>query len=453
MRRGSTRPDSRPIDLDWRRATALFALLGAVQFTLIATITIITVALPAIERDLHVGETGMVLISSSYGLAFGGLLLLGGRLADVLGHRRMLSIGMIVFGSASVAAGFAPSAGILVIARFAQGVGGALTAPTALAVVAGLFADHRRRTRAMAVWGVLSSAGATAGTVLSGAVITWVPWRWVFLAPVAISALAVPAVIRLLPGDHLGPRRGRIDWLGAALATSGLALLIYGLQSSGWSILGGGVLLVVFAVTEHRSSVPLLPLQFLSRRLVPLIAVTACAGTMATGFYLLSLHLQQVRGLSTLQTSASFLLSAPVALASSFVADRLIARLAARYVVAIGLLTAAVGSVLLGFVDAPYAGLVVFPLGAGVTFSAATVAALQNVPPDQAGLAGGLVNTAMEIGPPLGLAALVSLAAAHSSHPAIGDAFALRAAGVALLAVALLSAIPMPHRTSKGESE
>jgi MFS family permease len=443
------RPQNRTIDLDRHVAPMAFVLLGTVQITLIATITVITVALPAIQRDLHVDDAGMVLVSSAYGLAFGGLLLLGGRLADSLGRRRVFVTGMLIFGLASAAAGLAPWAGMLLIARFAQGIGAALAAPAAMAFLGVVFPDPHRRGRAMAVWGVLSSAGATAGTVLSGVVITWVSWRWVFLAPVVMSAVAVTAASGLFPADH-PPGRRRIDWLGAILVTAGLAVLIYGLQRSGWMVFGGVVLLVLFGLAERRSSAPLMPLPFLGRRILPLIAVTLCAGAMATGFFLLSLYMQQVRGLSPLQTSAAFLLPAPAILASGPLAGRLIPRLGIHRVVAIGLVAAAAGLLLLSLLDVPYAGLLIFPFGAGVTFSAATLAVMQDVGDDQTGLAGGLLNTAMEIGPPLGLAVLVSLAAAHSHHPSSGYAFALRIAAAALLITALFSA---PTRRTKKAKE
>ncbi|GAA4629174.1 MFS transporter [Actinoallomurus vinaceus] len=418
-----------------------FALLGAVQVTLIATITVITVALPAIRRDLRMDDAGMVLVMSAYGLAFGGLLLLGGRLADAWGRRRIFVAGTAVFGVASAAAGLAPWAGLLLLARFAQGVGAALTAPAALALVGAVIPEPRRRARAMAVWGVLSSAGATAGTVLSGVVIGWVSWRWVFVAPVAVSAIAASAAWRLFPADR-PPAERRVDWPGAVLATTGLAALIYGLERSGRAALAGVLLLALFALVERRAPAPLLPLPFLRGRLLPVLAVTLCAASMATAFFMLSLHLQQVRGLSPLRTSAVFLLPAPALLASGPIAGRLVSSLGARRVLALGLATSAAGLVLLSLLDVPYAGLLVFPFGAGTTFSAALLAAMHGVREDQTGLAGGLVNTAMEIGPPIGLAVLVSLATAHSPDPASGYAYALRVAAVALLTTAVYAALP-----------
>jgi len=212
--------------------------------TLIAAITVITVALPAIGRDLHLGESGLVLVSSGYGMSFGGLLLLGGRLADCFGRRRVFVAGMVIFGLASAGAGLAPSFIVLVSARFAEGAGAALAAPALLGVV---FPGPQPLGRALAVWGVLSGAGAIAGTIASGVLITWIPWRWVFAAPAATAAAAVAA-------------------------TPGLA--------------------------ERRSAAALVPLPFVGRRAEPLAAVLACAAAMATAFFLVSLYLQQVRGFS-----------------------------------------------------------------------------------------------------------------------------------------------------------
>ena len=423
------------------------------QVTLIATITVITVALPAVQRDLHVDEAGLVLVSSAYGLAFGGLLLLGGRLADSLGRRRVFAAGMTVFGLGSAAAGLAPWASVLLTARFVQGAGAALAAPAAMALLGAVFPDPRRRGRALAVWGGLSAAGATAGTVLSGVAITWISWRWVFLVPVALSAVAVIAVVAgLFPADRTAGG-ARIDWPGAVLVTAGLAVLIYGLQRSGWLVLGGAALLVLFGAAEHR-----VPPRWCRRRscadgsfpdrrrglrrgdghrVLPALAPSAAGpGPVPAA---------DVGGLPAAGPRAPRLRPAGRAARP---------RLGARLVLAAGTATAAAGLLLLSLLDVPYAGLVVFPLGAGATFSAATLAVMRDARDDRSGLAGGLLNTAMEIGPPVGLAALVSLAAAHSHHPPTGHAFALRAAAAALLALALFAALPRRTReTTTKESK
>lgn len=452
-------PDSRPIgpdrgDVRPRRRSAAFAVLAATQVTLIATITVVTVALPDIRREFHVDSAALVLLGSAYGVSFGGLLLLGGRLADVWGRRRTFAGGAALFALASAAAGLAPDYGVLLGARFVQGIGAASVAPAAIALLRTVFPDADRRQRATALWGVLSGAGATAGTVLSGFVITWLSWRWLFLIPVLVSAAAAVAVSRLVPAPAPTPAvpgRAHIDWPGAVLVTSGLAALVYGVQRSASIVVVGAVLLAAFATVERRSSAPLLTPSSLGRRIMPLTAVALCAGTMATAYFLLSLYLQQDRGFSPAQTSAAFLLPAPAILGSGPLAGRLVSRTGARRVLALGLAVASVGLVLIRLLNVPYPGLAVFPLGAGLTFAAATLDVMQASPAEQAALAGGVLNTAMEVGPSLGLAAFVALADARSADPSLGYPFVLRiaAAAVALAALAAFASGGTPKRDGK----
>lgn len=433
-----TRPNTRTIDLKKSRASVAFVLLGTVQVTLIAAITVITVALPAIARDMRLNESGLVLVSSGYGISFGGLLPLGGRLADRFGRRRVFAVGTAIFGIASAGAGVAPSAGLLVAARLAQGTGAALTAPAAVALLGAVFPDPDRQGRALATWGVLSSAGAIAGTVLSGVLITWASWRWAFAPPAAVAGLAVIATPRVLPAGP-GPARRRIDWAGAVLATAGLAALIYGLERARWAVAAGAALLALFVLAERRAAAPLVPLPFLGRRVLPLATVLTCAAAMTTAFFLVSLYLQQVRGFSALRTSAVFLLPVPAAVTAGPLAGRLIDRFGARPVLAAGLLGGAAGLLLLSFLSVPYPGLLVFPFGTGLAFSAATVTAMVDASTAQTALAGALVSTAMETGPPLGLAVLTAAATSYSRDPAAGYPFALRVASIVLIAIAMFA--------------
>jgi MFS family permease len=434
----STRSHNRTIGPDRLAAGAAFTLLGAVQVTLVGAITVITVALPVIGRDLHLDESGLVLVSSGYGISFGGLLPAGGRLADRLGHWRVFVTGTAVFGVASAGAGLAPWAGLLVAARLAEGAGAALAAPAAVALLGTVFPDPGRHRRALATWGVLSSAGAIAGTVASGVAVTWLPWRWVFAVPAVVAAIAVAVAPLVLPAGP-APVKAKTDWPGAVLATTGLAVLIYGLQRSGWAVAAGAALLAGFALAERRHPAPLVPLPFLARRALPLAAVLACAAAMATAFFLLSLYLQQVRGLSALRVSVIFLLAAPAAVTAGPLAGRLIRRFGVQPVLAAGLGTAAAGLLLLSFLGAPYAGLLIFPFGTGLAFSAALVTAMHNAGAARAALAGALVSTAMETGPPLGLAVLTWAAATYSRDPAAGYPFALRTAAILLLALSLFT--------------
>ncbi|MER7814389.1 MFS transporter [Streptomyces sp. NPDC096153] len=440
-----------------------FALLGAVQITLIATITVITVALPAIQRDLRLTDTDLVFATSAYSLSFGGLLVLGGRLADLLGHRRVFVAGTIVFGAASLAAAAAGTLWVLVAARFAQGVGAAFAAPAAMALLGSVFPDAARRTRALAVWGVLASIGAGSGNILSGVILSWVQWRWVFVAPAVVSAV-VALCAPLLPA---GPARRpeRLDVPGAVLITAGLTAFIYGLGESDGVWTGVGVLgLALFAVTQTRTSRPLVPPALLAsaRRLAALLAIGLTAAAMATYFFVLALYFQRTLDYSPLRTSAAFLPSVLAVLFTAAVGGRAARRFGAGALTAAGLALGAVGMGLLSGLgaDSSYwgllaAGITLFPVGAGFTFSGATVWAVEGTAPEEAGLVGGVVNTAMEIGPPVGLAVLVPLAVSYaaghggSGEPAADASGYGFAFGIAAVALAVASALVLLQRASR----
>ncbi|HUR06299.1 MAG TPA: MFS transporter [Nonomuraea sp.] len=423
-----------------RPTAPAFALLGAVQIVLISGITVVSVALPAIQDELRLSGSDLALVSTADGLAFSGLLLLGGRLADLYGRRRVFMLGLGLFGVSSAAAALAPGLALLLTARFAQGVGAALAAPSAMALLGVLFPDPNRRARATAVWGGLAGIGATGGTLLSGVFAEWASWRWAFGVPVLATALAIVAAPRLLPDDR-PVRRTRIDILGAALVTAGLSTLSYGLVESSYGpLIGGAVLLLIFVIVESRTAAPLVPPAFFAapRRAVALAAIVLGSAGMATSFFFLSLHLQQVRGLSPLLTSAAFLPYGAVLIGTGAVAGRLLARFGIRIVLTTGLITAAAGLALVARFDgALIAGLLVLPLGIALTFAGATVAAVTDVPDEQAGLAGGVVNTAMEIGPTVGLSVLVSLAGGTTS----GYGFALGIAAIAFILMAPIAAL------------
>lgn len=431
-----------------------FVLLGGIQATLIFTLAAIAIPLPRIAHELDLERADVILLSTAYGLTFAGLLLFGGRLADRYGGRRALIAGLVLFAIASVAAPLAPGIEALLAARFTQGAGAALVAPSAMAVLRAVFPSPAAYGRAMATWGGLSVLGATAGNLLSGVISALLSWRWTFAVPVVVAIAALALTPRLLPDT--APNRGRsLDLSGALLATAGITLAGYGLvitdarpgSSAGVLVplLGGAALLAAFWYAERRARDPLLPPGFLfdRRRFLALTAIALSSCGTAMTFVVLSLHLQQERDWSPLQTSAAFVPFAVALLASGRVAGALIGRYGARTVTAAGLGTGAAGLVLLaltGFAThTSYAygllpGLVLLPAGAAASFAGAAVLATEGVPRQQTGLAGGVLNTAMECGPTVLFAVLLTLDS---------DPWSLAATG-ALLAVAAL----LNHRTN-----
>jgi MFS family permease len=461
-----------------------FVLLGAVQVTLIFTITLISVPLPAIGREFGLGRAGLVLLSTAYGLAFSGLLLLGGRLADRRGGRAMLTTGLGVFAVSSAAAALAPAFSVLLAARFGEGIGAALAAPAALTVLRAVLPRPDQQARALATWGGLPVLGATTGVLLSGVLTTWVSWRWMFALVVLASTTALPLARRWLPRAAPGAARrpgaastppGGLDLRGAFLATGGIVLLSYGLVQTGdhgWSaaavlgpLVAGLALLAAFARAESRSADPLLPLAFLAGRGRPtaLAAITVAAAASSALYLLMSLYFQQVRGWSPLRTSLAFVPCALALAVTGRIAGRLVARPGPRAALVTGLAAAAAGLLVLArlgphtaYVLGLLPGLVLLPAGLGLAFASATVLAGAGVPPHQAGLAGGVINTAIEVGPTVGLAGLVTVAdartAAAAAHGATraaattgGYAWALGAAGLVFILLALATAFP-PRR-------
>lgn len=444
------------------RSGKAFLVLAIVQSMLIFTITMIAVPLPQIAKEFTLSSANLVLVSAAYGLPFSGLLLFGGRLADRYGGRKMFVIGLFVFCAASMMAAFSLSFNSLVAARVMQGIGAAMAAPAAMAVLKSLFPDPADFGRAMATWGGVSVLGSALGFIISGVVTSWVSWRWMFVVPVVVASVALLLTQRLFPSDNneLSIKRPSLDLLGAIFATLGISIGSYGLIVSGdlpWSsnqvyvpLLAATVLLVIFFAIERRVRDPLLPPGFVleRRRIVGLVGImlaAAAAGGLVN--FVLSLYLQQVKGWSPIETAAAFVPFAVVLLASGQAAATLVGRFGGGGVTIAGLLIAALGLGLLagigyesGYLFDLLPGLVLLAAGASLIFSGSAVLSTANVPIQQAGLAGGVMNTAMELGPTVGLASLMSIAATRMDT-VTGYAWAFGSASVICVVVAIGSGV------------
>ena len=417
-------------DADPRRWRALAVLL-LVQFMLILDVSVVNIALPAIQADLGFTRAGLTWVVDSYVLMAGSLLLLGGRLGDVLGRRRLFLVGVAVFGVSSVACGLATNPGTLVGARFAQGLGEALAAPAAFGLIALLFTDTRERTKAIGLFGGISGLAGTSGPILSGALVEYASWRWIFLLNIPVAIAALLLVPRLVGKDAPRPAGSarNLDVRGAVLVTTGLTGIVYGLIEAAtkpWSsaevlvpLLGGLVVVAAFVVSQTRVRTPLLPLRFLQERtrvsanLVTLLFFSV----FFSQFFITTLYLQDVLGFSALRTGLGFLPFGVAVGAALGVATSLIPRVGYRPVLVAGLLLSLVGALLFTRITADGSYLtqvlpasVVFALGSGLCLPTLGNAAVHRVTEDDAGLASGLQQALQQIGGAVGLAVLVTLA-------------------------------------------
>lgn len=402
--------------------------------------TIVNVALPSIREDLGFSETSLAWVVNAYLLTFGGFLLLGGRLGDLFGQRRMFVAGTVVFTLASLACGLAGSQGALVAARAVQGIGGAVVSAVALALVMTLFTDPGERAKAMGVFGFVLSGGGTAGVLLGGVLTDLLSWNWIFLVNLPVGIAVVLLALALVPAGPGLSAGGRVDVAGAATVTLSLVLAVYAIvngNQSGWGspqTLGllalAAVLFVAFVVVETRAAQPLVPLRIFRLRNVTAanIAGVLMAAGLFAWFFFSALYLQQVLGYTPLEVGVALVPSMVLwGTVSLFLSDRLVLRYGFRVPVVAGLALFVVS--LLLFARAPVDGsfaVDVLPasllvgLGAGITFNPLLLAAMSDVQPHESGLASGVVNTAFMMGGAVGLAILASLADAHTDR-LLGD--------------------------------
>jgi len=455
--------------LSTRRGVFILLLLCTVQFMDIIDSSIMNVALPSIRADLDFSQQRLQWVLSGYLVTYGGFLLLGGRAADLIGRRRVLVAGTLLFGVCSLAGGLATSADGLVGARVAQGVGAALMAPAGLSILTTTFAEGSDRTRALGVWGAISGVAAAAGVFLGGVLAQGPGWRWVLFVNVPVCVLIVAVALVLVPGERRRARLATFDLPGAVLGTAGMLLLVYALvkaPDAGWASrhtigeLGtAGVLLVAFVVVERRARDPLLPFGILRVKGLAAADATqliAFAGFLST-FFFLTLYMQNVLRFTPIRSGSAYLpVTAGIVLAAGLSAQ-LIPRIGTRPVIVAGSLIAAAGMFLLARIPVTGSyrtdllpGLAVMSLGLGAVFVAVTTAANAGVPEDRAGLAAGLLNTSLQLGSALGLAVFSALATARTDDALAAGAAparaltagfdrALLACGIALLGAALLA--------------
>jgi EmrB/QacA subfamily drug resistance transporter len=454
-----------------RQRWSALALIVTAQFMVILDVAIVNVALPSIQTDLHFSATSLQWVISAYAIFFGGALLLGGRLADLLGRRRLFVWGLVLFAVSSLLCGFAWSEASLIAFRALQGLGGALLAPAALSLLMTTFAEGRERNLALGIYGAASGSGAAVGVLLGGLLTSYLSWSWIFFinVPVAVAAVALtPVLLRESRADL--PHR-RFDFAGAVAVTGGLMLLVYAMThatTEGWgtpatlALLGGAVaLLLAFVAIETRARSPLLPLRIFRLRTLTAANVTiGLIGAVAfSEFFLLTLYIQDVLHYSPVRTGLAFAGFAVTVVVVSNLAQFVVARIGVRATLTAGLLLSAASVTALTRlpVDAHYAwdllpAFVAGGAGMALSFVPVTIAGLAGVERADAGIASGLINTSRQIGGAVGIAAISAVAATSTgnyldSHPALDASstlaidHGLRTGLYALTALLILGAV------------
>jgi EmrB/QacA subfamily drug resistance transporter len=459
-------------------------LLAMTQFVLVIDASIVNVAMPSIGRALHFSQADLSWIVNAYTLTFGGFLLLGGRLADLVGRRRMFMTGLIVFSSASLAGGLAQSEAWLIAARAVQGLGGAIVSPAALSIITTAFSEGAERNRALGVWGAVAGAGGAAGVLLGGILTGALSWRWVLFVNVPIALTSASLAPRLLPESRAETGTRTFDLPGAVTITAGLSLLVYALVeavNAGWGstttlvrLAGAVTLIAMFLVLESRQRAPLVPFSiFRLRTLRGADTVALLLGmSLFSMFFFISLYMQQVMHYSALRAGVSYLPLGIGIIVAAGAASAAVTRLGFKPVLITGLLL--IAGALLWFSRVPvhggsFAGNLLGPsvmaaFGLGLSFVSVTIGAMIGTRPHEAGLASGLVNAAQQIGGALGLALLATIANSRTRGLLAGGhhtlTFALTkgferafmgGAGFALLG-ALLAGLLISSRTSRSQT-
>jgi len=460
------------------RWLALYVLCLA-SLMIVLDVTIVGVALPSIRQDLGFSETSLAWVVNGYLLTYGGFLLLGGRLGDLFGHRRLFIAGISVFTLASLACGLATSQWFLVGARSVQGLGGAVASAVSLSLMMGLFSEPADRAKAMGIFGFVASGGGSIGVLLGGILTDALSWHWIFLVNFPIGVLVVLLTLRLVPSAPVVVAERRLDLAGAITVTAALMLAVYAIVNSEYVVLSAAAaVFAAFLAIESRVGAPLVPLRLFRLRNLSTSSVVGIlwSGAMFAWFFMAALYLQLVLGYSPLQIGLAFLPGNVIMGALSIgLSAKLVLRFGLKKPLAAGLLLAAAGLALL--VRAPVDGsfatdvlpsMILLGLGAGMAFNPVLLAAMGDVDPAESGLASGVVNTAFMMGGAVGLAVLASVAASRTDTLVAGGsthvaaltggyhlAFllgAVFAAAAAAIGVALLrESAPAHHEAPAGE--
>ncbi|MDQ1696715.1 MAG: hypothetical protein QOJ03_2068 [Frankiaceae bacterium] len=414
----------------------ILILVAVAQFMIVLDSTIVNVALPTIQRDVGFSQQSLVWVLNAYILIFGGFLLLGGRLADRLGRRRLFMTGTALFAGASLVCGLSQSEATLLVARGVQGLGGALVSPAALSIILTNFAEGPERNRALAVWGAIAGAGGAVGLLLGGVIVEALSWRWVFFVNVPVGALLLAQSRRRIPESRSESSAPGYDIGGAIAITLGTVALVFTLIKAntwGWGsgrtvggLVAAALLVSAFLLIERTQKNPLVPLRIFSARSLTAAAVTSLllAASLFGVIFFITLYLQQVLDFSPLKTGVAYMPMSVSIIGSSTIASRMVDRYSPKPVLMGGLVVATAGLLLLtrisghsDYGEHVLPAMIVMGIGLGMSFVPVTIAGTNGVAPQDSGLASGLLNTALQVGGALGLAILTSV-----STPRTNDA-------------------------------
>jgi EmrB/QacA subfamily drug resistance transporter len=418
-----------------RKRWLALAVIVAAQFMVVLDVAIVNVALPSIKTDLHFNQENLQWVITAYSILFGGVLLLGGRLADLLGRRRLFAVGIVLFTVSSLLDGLAWSEGSLIAFRSLQGLGAALLSPAALSILTTTFEEGRERNIALGIWGAASGSGGAAGVLLGGALTSAFSWSWIFFINVPAGAIVLAVTPWLLRESRAKLDHRHFDTAGAASITGGLMLLVYAMTRAtqhGWAttetiglLAASAALVAGFVVIELRSKAPLLPMSIFRLRTLAASNISGLllAAAVFSQFFLLTLYMQQVLHYSALKTGVAYIALTLSIVGFSAVSQSLVTRIGVRRVLPVGLLLTAAGLVL--YAQLPVHGHYfwdIFPafllsgIGLALAFVPMSIGALTGVRQSEAGVASGLINTSQQIGGAIGVAAATTIATTFTTH-------------------------------------